>query len=209
MTQQTLSLDDRAVQRMLHGVSLASFNPDQAWAETAQYMRVRTSAMFAKLRSGGTYRGVTWKPFAPQYTRKDGTVVPAWGGVARVRAGYIQKGKHKGERMKRVSGVVKGRLRPSGTRVTKTSALMQDTMTLRTRAALVVRRNRLLLQLGPQGVRYAAHQHSLRPFLFFELPQDAKAIGKIFAEHIARGAKTGRLPTLATGLTVGPTRPGA
>jgi len=109
MTQQTLTVDDAAVQKMLKGVGLAAFNPDQAWAESAQYMRVRTSAMFQHNRSatsGGTYRGVAWKPFAPQYTRKDGTVVPAWGGVPRVRAGYIQKGKHKGQRMQRVSGVV-------------------------------------------------------------------------------------------------------
>lgn len=188
MSQPTLSLEDRDVQRMLQGVSLAAFNPDQAWAESAQYMRVRTSGMFARLRRGGTYRGVTWKDWAPQYTRKDGTVVPAWGGIAKVRG----------------KGMVKGRKRPSGTRVTRSSALMQDTMSLRTRAALVVRRNRLMLQLGPQGVRYAASQNARRPFLFFEIPQDAKAIGRIFAMHIARGAKSGRLPTLAAGLTVGP-----
>ncbi len=201
----SLDLNDARARAMLGGVSLAAFNPDAAWAESAQYMRVRTTLTFSRLRAGGTYRGVTWKPFAPQYTRKDGTVVPAWGGVRRVRAGYIQKGKHKGERMSRVSGVVKGRLRPSGKRVTKSSALMQDTMTLRTRAALVIRRNRFMMQLGPQGVRYAAHQNSLRRLLFFDIPTDATAIGRIFARHIATGAKTGRLPTLAAGLTVGPT----
>jgi hypothetical protein len=193
MTQQTLDLDDRAVQRMLQGVSLAAFNPDQAWAESAQYMRVRTSSMSAHLRRGGSWRGVTWKDWAPQYVRKDGTVVPAWGGVPKVRG----------------RGLVKGRKRPSGTRVTQQSALMQDTMTMRSRAALVVRRNRFMMQLGPQGVRYAARQNALRPFLFFEIPQDAKEIGEIFARHIATGAKTGRLPTLAAGLTVGPTGPGA
>lgn len=185
----SLDLNDARARAMLGGVSLAAFNPDAAWAESAQYMRVRTTLTFSRLRAGGTYRGVTWKPFAPQYTRKDGTVVPAWGGVAKVRG----------------RGMVKGRLRPSGKRVTSRSALMQDTMTLRTRAALVIRRNRFMMQLGPQGVRYAAHQNSLRRLLFFDIPTDATAIGKIFARHIATGAKTGRLPTLAAGLTVGPT----
>jgi len=87
--------------------------------------------------------------------------------------------------------------------VTQSSALMQDTMNLRTRAALVIRRNRNMLQLGPQGVRYAAAQNAMRRFLFFDIPTDAKAIGTIFAEHIQRGAKSGKLPTLAAGLTVG------
>lgn len=200
---QALTIDDAKVQRMLRGVDLAAYNPDAAWAEGAQYMRVRTDSMFRHLRRGGTHRGVTWKDWAPQYTRKDGTVVPAWGGVPRVRAGYIQSGKHKGERMSRVSGKVKGRLRPSGKRVTQSSALMQDTMTMRGRAALVVRRNRNMLQLGPQGVNYAHDQNKRRQFLFFEIPPDAKEFGRIFARHIATGAKTGRLPTLAAGLRVG------
>lgn len=208
-----LTIDDAKVQRMLHGVDLASYDPSAAQAEAAQYMRARTMLMFQRLRSGGTYRGVTWKPFAPQYTRKDGTVVPAWGGVARVRAGFrkgatgdaSRPGKRStGVRMSRVSGKVAGRLRPSGQRVTKSSALMQDTMTLRTRAALVVHRDRFVLQLGPQGARYARRQNSLRRFLFFDIPTDAKAIGRIFAEHIARGAKSGNAPTLRGGL-MGPT----
>lgn len=184
---QALTIDDAKVQRMLRGVDLAAYNPDAAWAEGAQYMRVRTDSMFRHLRRGGTHRGVTWKDWTPQYTRKDGTVVPAWGGIPKVRG----------------RGMVKGRKRPSGKRVTQSSALMQDTMTMRGRAALVVRRNRNMLQLGPQGVNYAHDQNKRRQFLFFEIPPDAKEFGRIFARHIATGAKTGRLPTLAAGLRVG------
>lgn len=56
----------------------------------------------------------SWKPFADQYTRKtDGVTVPAWGGVAKIRG----------------KGTVKGRKRPSGKRITKSSMLLQDTGT--------------------------------------------------------------------------------
>ena len=64
-----------------------------------RYMGVMTDNTFKNNAKGGTWRGVTWKYFAPQYTRKDGTVIPAWGGVAKVRG----------------KGNVLGRKRASGT----------------------------------------------------------------------------------------------
>ena len=175
MTERSLQLDDRRVRGMLKGVNLAATRPKRAWDQTAQYMRVRTDSMFPRLRRGGSHRGVRWEPWAPQYVRKDGTVVPAWGGIPKLRG----------------RGNVKGRLRPSGKRVTASSALMQDTKTLRGRAALVVRQTNVKMTMGPQGTRYAAAQNRRRPFLFFEIPKDAGAIGKIFARHIAKRAKEG------------------
>jgi phage gpG-like protein len=53
-----------------------------------------------------------WKPFSDQYTRvTDGVTVPAWGGVPKIRG----------------KGLVKGRKRPSGKRITEQSKLLQDT----------------------------------------------------------------------------------
>jgi phage gpG-like protein len=57
-----------------------------------------------------------WKPFADQYTRiTDGITVKAWGKVKKIRG----------------KGMVKGRLRPSGKRITESSKLLQDTGHLR------------------------------------------------------------------------------
>ena len=188
MKHRGIEMDDKAVQTMLRGLDAYAEAPEQAWEESAQYMRVRTDSMFKKLRKGGTHRGVTWRPFANQYTRKSGVVVPAWGGVPRVAPGYRKNG----SRMSRISGTVQGRKRPSGQRLKKSDALMQDTMRMRGTAALVVRQTNNTMELGPQGVKYAKWQNKMRRFLFFETPKDASAIGRIFAEHVARSAKTGR-----------------
>ncbi len=139
------------------------------WHRFAQYMRARTDATFEALRQGGTFRGVTWKYFAPQYTRKtDGVTVPAWGGVPRLRG----------------KGVVQGRMRPSGARVRQGDAIMQDTMTMRSRAALVMHVTPRSLILGPQGVRYAAAQQARRPFLFFDVPTDTSVLERFALDHL-------------------------
>ncbi len=145
------------------------------WHRFAQYMRARTDATFEALRLGGTFRGVTWKYFAPQYTRKggrDGTgdrsTVKAWGGIPLVRG----------------HGVVQGRMRPSGVRVREGDAIMQDTMTLRSRAALVMHVTPRSLILGPQGVRYAAAQQARRPFLFFDVPADVNQLERFAIDHL-------------------------
>lgn len=115
---------------------------------------------FSRNRKGGRSRGVTWKPFSPQYLRStDGVEVPAWGGV------------------KKVSGVgtVLGRKRPSGRRVDQSSNLMQDTGKLRASRAQLNFLSDKFIRFGPT-VLYARMQNSLRPFLFFDLPRDGLAI---------------------------------
>ena len=180
-----ITVNDQRVQRMLRGIDLASSNPEPAWDEFAQYMRVRTNDTFQRLRNGGSYRGVTWRGWAPQYTRKDGTVVPAWGGIPKVRG----------------TGLVQGRLRPSGRRVAAGDALMQDTGTMKSRAALVMRRTRERLELGPQGVRYAADQDRRRQFLYFEIEKDLPTLVKIMVRHLAEGAR-GRGSSMRPGMLI-------
>lgn len=188
-----LTIEDAAVQRMIRGVRVAAQDATAGFREFAQYMRVRTDQTFSRLRLGGTFRGVTWAYFKPQYTRKDGTVVPAWGGTPRLRAGRSARTASGGFRKRGIGRTttkgVLGRLRPSGKRVKRGDAIMQDTKTMRNRAALVVRLTGNEMVLGPQGTIYAAAQNRMRRFLFFEVPRDSDKLAKIMAKHIAAGAK--------------------
>jgi len=86
----------------------------------------------ARAATGGTVRGQVWEPMKPQYTRKDGTVVPAWGGVAKVRGKGLVKGKKRGKR-------------PSTSRVTQQSVIGQDKGTLR--SSIIASRPLIVRQL--------------------------------------------------------------
>ena len=142
-----------------------------------RYMGVMTDKTFDQNRRGGTWRGVTWKYFAPQYTRKDGTVIPAWGGVAKVRG----------------KGKVLGRKRPSGARVQKGDSVVQDTGTLRNNATLgVVHITKNKMRIGT-NINYAAAQQKMRPFLFFT-KKDAAYLNKLTSDFLM----TGKLPGNAT-----------
>jgi len=138
-----------------------------------RYMGVMTDNTFEKNRLGGTWRGVTWKYFAPQYTRKDGTVIPAWGGVAKVRG----------------KGNVLGRKRPSGARVKDGDSIVQDTGTLRNNATLGVSHiTKTKMRIGT-NINYAAAQQKMRPFLFFT-KKDAAYLNKLTSDYLM----TGKLP---------------
>ena len=112
------------------------------------YMTSVITGMFIRLQSGGTDRGVTWPWFAPQYTRSDGTVVPAEG----------------------TRGVL-GRLRPSGKRVTRRSNLMRDTGRMQS-GLLDQRKTGKKRMILDSSVEYTGYQNQLRPFQFFEYPRD-------------------------------------
>lgn len=142
-----------------------------AFRELQTYMQRQVTLMFSRIRRGGHYRGVSWEWFAPQYTRADGTVVPAEGGIAKVSG----------------DGVVLGRLRPSGTRITASSSLMQDTG--RMRSALLSKQdfvgNRMYIMETP--LAYAAMMNELRPFQYFQEPKDVNMLQRIINNHITRG----------------------
>ena len=139
----------------------------------SRYMGVMTDNMFKKNARGGVWRGVTWLYFAPQYTRKDGTVIPAWGGVKKVRG----------------EGNVLGRKRPSGQRVGKGDSVVQDTGTLRNNATLgVVHITKTKMRIGT-NINYAAAQQKMRPFLFFT-KRDAAYLNKLMSDYLM----TGKLP---------------
>ena len=192
MTTMQLSLDDRQVRAALRTIDRAGADVRPVWRQFRQYMIARTNATFQALRHGGSYRGVIWRYFAPQYVRKDGTVVPAWGGVPRAQRGWRKARDPRlgragavstGERMARITGKVSGRRRPSGRRIKYGDSILQDTGTMRARDCLVLLMDRNELRLGPQGVRYAAYQQQMRPHLFFERDVDAKALAEMLGAY--------------------------
>lgn len=144
---------DRRLKARLAHMNDTAQSPKRLWDRIHRDQQTLSALTIRALSDGGgSYRGVQWPGFRPQYVREDGTEVPAWGGVDKVRG----------------KGRVKGRLRPSGTRVTARSLIMRDTGYLASAAASVRktrRSGRLLIIETP--VKYAAPQQSMRPFMFF------------------------------------------
>lgn len=109
--------------------------------------------------SGGIARGVAWGPFAPQYTRQDGTIVPAWGGIPK----------------KRGKGQVQGKRRRDGSRVTMASRMLD----VKPSALLSVR------HLTATGIEIVAHgawaaqQNAMRQFIFYQQPKDVDKFEQI------------------------------
>lgn len=130
------------------------------------YMTSVTGNTFKRLKKGGTFRGVTWKGFAPQYMRKDGTVIPAEGGIPKVRG----------------EGMVKGRKRASGKRVTRSSNLLRDTGRLQAAALGRVHKTKSVMVMDTK-LKYAGWQNQLRPFQFFEIPRDENVARDMLAKY--------------------------
>jgi len=109
------------------------------------YMLRQTQLTFTKLgkKGSGTFRGVSWKWFADQYTRKDGTVVPAQG----------------------IQGQVKARKRNSGKLITTSSRVMQDRSLLKHSAMAKLRMGKQYL-VARTPTTYAEFQAKLRQFAF-------------------------------------------
>jgi hypothetical protein len=171
MPRTRIDLDDKDFQKLIKKLAEEGTNFKKPLNKFRAYMAHQVDTMWDVLSSGGgTHRGVRWKPFAPQYTRKSGTTVPHYGGIPKVRG----------------KGRVKGRLRPSGRRLTAASQLMQDTGTLRSRAtATVFQSTRTRLSFGTSpSLTYAEQQAQARPFLFFYKRKDTPALLKMLNEHL-------------------------
>lgn len=173
-----ITLNDRQLRRHLRQLIAQGADFTRPLLSFRQYMAGAVDSLFDVLSYGrgqASHRGVSWPGFAPQYTRKDGTVVPAWGGIPKVRG----------------KGMVKGRKRPSGTRLTPVSALMQDTANLRGKAITALfRQSKTALSFGtPEAVDYAGEQAARRPYLFFYLPQDQPALRQILLDWLRQSGR--------------------
>lgn len=130
---------------------------------------------FARAARGGRFRGVTWKPFKNQYRRRlDGAIVRAEGGTPRIRPPWAPAGQKRGK----TRGSVLGKKRPSGRRITRASNLMQDTGRLRATRAQLNSVNPKQIRFGPT-VQYGVLQNKLRPFAYYQVPQDVDAAQKV------------------------------
>lgn len=174
MAQTSITLDTHEVRAALETLERRGGDVRVVWRRFLQYMRVQTALTFQALRTGGVYRGVRWSYFAPQYTRKtDGVVVPAWGGVPKIRG----------------TGLVLGRLRPSRTRVRQGDAILDDTSTLKGRATTYVPvLNKHELRFGT-NLGYARFQARRRPFLFFDVPRDKNVLLGMLRDHVFGGQR--------------------
>lgn len=151
------------------------------WRAIHAYMVAQTDRTFEEAGGpgsairGGESRGVQWAPFAPQYTRSDGSVIPIWGGVERVDK----------------TAEVQPKQRPSGRPYTPASLLVQDTGRLRQRAATeVVEISPASLVFGTR-LEYAGFQDALRPFLFVS-DQEADHIAEMIADFLLGGEDAGK-----------------
>lgn len=136
------------------------------------YMLRRTTLMFRKLGRKGnaiTFRDQLWPWFAPQYKRKDGTVVPAEGGISKVKG----------------DGIIKGRLRHSGTRVTARSMIMADRGTMRN---AVLARYRIGTHYATMKTppRYAKFQNSLRRYMLIT-DDEVNVLRGMILRHLTNG----------------------
>jgi hypothetical protein len=104
--------------------------------------------------TGGVARGVYWAPYAPQYLRNDGTIVPAWGGVSKVRG----------------KGTVKGRKRHDGSRV----GPGDNVLDVRPSALLTMRHlTNTGMELTTRS-EWATAQNAMRQYLFYQRPKDVQ-----------------------------------
>jgi len=167
----TLSIDKDQAEILLKTKAKQLGNLRPFFTNLYSYMLSRTLLTFRTLKKGGSFRGVTWKWFADQYTRKGGTRVPAEGGVAKMRG----------------EGIVKGRLRGGGKsdvdRVDAGSNLLRHRGILANAALNRVHKTRQTMVMNT-NVDYADRQQAMRPFQFFELPKDEDVAVRMFHKYL-------------------------
>ena len=122
---------------------------------------------------GGSGRGVFWRPRREYYTRRDGTLIPAWGGVPKVRG----------------QGQVLGRKTKGGARLTASSRILGG---VKNPGSLLKRKvSGDTLTIEPTRP-FVAYQHDMRQFLFFHEPKDSKALEGIALSFARKTIKGGR-----------------
>ncbi len=162
-----VEIENRDTKILLNVLQKKISNLNPFFVNIQAYMQSVTIQTFKRLKSGGRYRGVEWLWFAPQYTRMDGAVISAEGGMAKIQG----------------KGKVKGRLRHSGKRISKSSNIMRDTGRLQSSALDWIHKRKNVMIMDTK-LDYAKYQNKLRPFAFFEIPKDERVIQGLFLKHI-------------------------
>jgi hypothetical protein len=184
-----LEVDSIKAQGFLHAKIGKVANARPALRKVQYYVISRIAAQFKVLRKGGVYRGVRWADLQgrPGIRQRSGisTRGAAFGGYRegvygdvathKIRGGIVTGGK-----------TTLGALRPSGKRVTASSAVMVDTGTMLRKTGRWIKRltaNEIVFGIN---LKYAGRQNKMRPFLFFELPKDLDKAREICLEHFKR-----------------------
>lgn len=153
--------------------TLNIFKNQRIWNKIQAYMMSRQELHFVTSALGGTFRGKHWDYFKPMYVRKDGTIVPIWGGVPKVRGKGL------------VLGKIRSKTPGSKKRYQKGDHLMQNTGILKNALLQnIIIKGNLVRLITP--VKYAGYQNSLRNFNYFA-PDEAQYILNIFAQEFKNG----------------------
>ncbi len=169
----SFTVDDSGAQAELQGLENSLSDVRRPLGYFGRYMvnqimrQIRQSAV----SRGGGARGASWAPYKPYYTRRDGTVVPAWGGIPKVRG----------------QGEVKGRKRHNQTRISANDRFFAG---VKNPGSLVRRR----ITVGPNDATLtlrttaavSAAQNAMRPFLFFQTGKDLPVLQRIFQRWFDR-----------------------
>lgn len=151
--------------------ALSVVTDKRRWSSIQAFLHTQQALHFQRGGLGGTFRGVAWSYFKPQYTRIDGTAVPVWGGVPRVFGpGMVQarlRGNKPGNKKRYASG----------------DRLMQNTGILRNALLSDIRIDAHTITLSTP-VSYARHQDALRPFNFLS-DQDVTFINDYLSREIS------------------------
>lgn len=166
-------------------------NPLILWRKAYGLRTIQSSR--PTVGASGSFRGNSWPAVKPQYTRKDGTIVPVWGGIPRLRAGHVTRaGKASQRYLKYMSpaqieggatdiGVVKvgqtftagnvlGKLRRDGTRYRQSDKQLSTNAEVgllgdfAKSEPILGDNNRLVRILSNRS--YAVKVHEKRPFAF-------------------------------------------
>lgn len=168
MTDFKVIVDDKAAHLRIENLKENLQELQPVFVNFQAYMKRRQALMFRRLRKGGSFRGVTWRPFANLYTRKStGETIPAWGGVERLDG----------------QGLVLGRKRTSGKRITKNSSIMRDRgrLAIASLSDHTITSNTLTMDTPEE---YAKYQNAARPFQFFEVPKDTRTLQRLIKKQI-------------------------
>jgi hypothetical protein len=147
LSQFTRTMDSLAIGLADFGIPMRVAADEYRLLHGQEWDEVKFSSGTVMFRSEAA-----WPAAADQYTRSDGTVVPAWGGVPKVRG----------------RGNVKGKKRPSGAPVKADEVMMVDTAHMRNEFLANPKYeengNRVIFETTAE---YAGVQNARRPFAFF------------------------------------------
>ncbi len=169
----SFTVDDSGAQAEIQGLENSLSDVRRPLGYFGRYMvnQIMRQIKQSTVSSGGQSRGTSWTPYKPYYTRRDGTVVPAWGGIAKIHG----------------QGDVKGRKRHNQTRISANDRFFAG---VKSPGSLVRRR----ITVGPNDATLtfrttaalSTAQNAMRPFLFFQSGKDLGVMQRIFQRWFDR-----------------------